>query len=518
MTLENWESHSNDISTYLSTKLKVGKGKQVQEIKAQILAKASGIFLWVVLVVQILNKEYDKGRIHALHEQLQKISIKLNKLFKDILMRDGQNMQEFLLCIQWIFYAKWPLKREEFYFAVLSGQSPQFLTAWDVDEVTLQDMERYILDSSKGLAEMTRSTSTSNPTVQFIHESVREFLLKESALFDLWPGFEHLSKGLCHEQLKNCCYNYIRINIFEHLELTTPLPVAFTQKPANLRELARKNFPFLEYAVLQVLHHADTAEESGVTQNNFIENLAFDSWITLRDILQKAQIHRCTPKASLLYIFAEHDLPNLIRLQLRKGASSTAIEGELYGSPLLAALAYQNEHSVKALIEWNSNLWSDRDDIFHPGLEFDQDWSVFLKSSLYKKPRKGQNSLCYAAEHGLLFVVEALLEKGAEVDLKDKDGQTPLLWAASNRHEATVKALLDKGAEIDAKEKYRQTPLSRAVSNGHEAIVKALLAKGAEVHAKDEYGWTPLLRAASNGHEAIVKALLEKGAEIEKYF
>ena len=100
-------------------------------------------------------------------------------------MRDGQNVQELLLCIQWILHPKTPLKREEFYFAVLSGQDPQSLNVWDADEVTLQDMERYILDSSKGLAEMTRSKS--NPTVQFIHESVREFLLKENALVGLWP-------------------------------------------------------------------------------------------------------------------------------------------------------------------------------------------------------------------------------------------------------------------------------------------------------------------------------------------
>ena len=41
-----------------------------------------------------------------------------------------------------------------------------------------------ILSSSKGLAEMTRSK---NQTVQFIHESVRDFLLKGNGLSGLRP-------------------------------------------------------------------------------------------------------------------------------------------------------------------------------------------------------------------------------------------------------------------------------------------------------------------------------------------
>ena len=49
LILENQESHSNDISTYLSAELRAGKGKQVQEIKSQILEKAFGIFVGLFL-------------------------------------------------------------------------------------------------------------------------------------------------------------------------------------------------------------------------------------------------------------------------------------------------------------------------------------------------------------------------------------------------------------------------------------------------------------------------------------
>jgi ankyrin repeat protein len=36
-------------------------------------------------------------------------------------------------------------------------------------------------------------------------------------------------------------------------------------------------------------------------------------------------------------------------------------------------------------------------------------------------------------------VVKQLLEKGADLELKDVYGQTPLSWAAENGHEVVVK-------------------------------------------------------------------------------
>ena len=49
--------------------------------------------------------------------------------------------------------------------------------------------------------------------------------------------------------------------------------------------------------------------------------------------------------------------------------------------------------------------------------------------------------------------MKLLLEKGAELETKDKDyGRTPLSWAAEKGHEAVVKLLLEKGAELETKD------------------------------------------------------------------
>ena len=50
---------------------------------------------------------------------------------------------------------------------------------------------------------------------------------------------------------------------------------------------------------------------------------------------------------------------------------------------------------------------------------------------------------------------------------------------------AAVEALLDRGADVDAKDIDGRTALMLAIQNGHLDVVKALIAKGADVNAKD---------------------------------
>jgi hypothetical protein len=55
-----------------------------------------------------------------------------------------------------------------------------------------------------------------------------------------------------------------------------------------------------------------------------------------------------------------------------------------------------------------------------------------------------------------------------------------------------VRKLLDKGADVNARDKYGWTPLHEAASYGHLDIVKLLVERGADVNARDKDGRTPL--------------------------
>src|ERR1035438_4638706 len=70
------------------------------------------------------------------------------------------------------------------------------------------------------------------------------------------------------------------------------------------------------------------------------------------------------------------------------------------------------------------------------------------------------------------------------------DFSASLLDAAAAGKTNAVKALLDKGADIEARDKKDRPPLMRAAQHGHADTVRLLLAKGAHADARDQLGYT----------------------------
>ncbi|KIX05149.1 uncharacterized protein Z518_06021 [Rhinocladiella mackenziei CBS 650.93] len=547
LDLEGQDGHDQDITNYIDSELRIGHSNLAEQIRAELQEKASGVFMWVVLVVDILNKEHDEGRTtRRLQQKLKDIPSDLHELFRDILTRDCRNRDELLLCIQWLLFARRPLKPEELYYGILSGTEPEDLSKWDPDEMSIDGIKRFILNSSKGLAEITRSGT---PTVQFIHESVRDFLLKENGLSEVWSGSGNNFEGESHERLKHCCLNYMSIDAVTSLGIGNPLPKASTQEAVVLRQHAAKAFPFLEYAVRNVLSHANTAQASGVSQGHFVHSFQLAEWVRIDNIFERHEIRRHTPNVSLLYILAENNMASLIRV-LSSNRSCFEVEDERYGLPIFAALATGSNEAVRTFLEIQvdtqpaTSLLRNLCEEYYQGgnkrinlgrnFAFSQRKGPFSylaehgdsillaflcasgKFNIESTTNDGWTPLSWAAWKGHEAVVRLHLEKGADLKSRDSFGQTPLWWAAWKGHEAVavVRLLLEKGADLESRDSFGQTPLSRAAGNGHEVVVRLLLEKGADLKSRDSYGKTPLSWAALNGHEAVVRLLFEKGADL----
>jgi ankyrin repeat protein len=560
--LEGQEGHDQDITDYIDSELhpelRTGDTASLG-IRETLQKKSAGVFMWVVLVIGILNKEYDDGEFAAsqlrqrqVQRKLDEIPSDLHELFRDILTRDARKKDRLILSLQWLLFARRPLRPAELYFAIISGIEPTDLPAYISSQPGLDQMEKFILNSSKGLAEVIKSKKL---TVQFIHESVRDFLLKEKGLSAVWTDLRPTFVGQSHDRLKQCCLSYIaEIDIgTANLGISDPLPKASSAEGKELRQQTGKHFPFLQYAVENILWHADTAQAGGICQVKFLRELVPPTLVTLGNICAPYDNRRHKSIPSLLYILAQHNLPALIRINPNK-CDCFVVEDERYGPPIFAALACGNREAVTAMLEVQERLhgedcarakdWEStgKDTLtsFSREFCFSRQTGVFgyLKKiddpvlmgfalgssaadldSKIKITGRTTTLLHIAVDVGNKAAVRTLLERGHIVDMKDYAGLTPLLLAAKNGHQALVQLLLDRGAAIESSggvgTDYARTPLALAAENGHEAVVQSLLDRGAKIDAKANSGWTPLLYAAMDGREAVVRLLLDRGATID---
>ncbi|KAH7060974.1 Pfs, NB-ARC and ankyrin domain protein [Paraphoma chrysanthemicola] len=512
LVLEGQEGHVQDITNYVETELKIGKSKIAQRVRAELQEKASGIFLWVVLVVGILNKESDRGKIHTLREKLQEIPGDLHELFRDMLTRDSHDKDELVLCIQWVLFATQPLSPEQLYHAIYAGTDPGANTEWDPEDITKDVIKLFILSSSKGLAEITVSKE---PKAQFIHESERDFLLKENGLGKIWPEFRSNFLGQSHERLKQCCLDYISVDVATPLKIPDDLPKASSQQAASLRNLATKIFPFLEYAVRNVLYHADTAEGGGISQADFLDSFPLPRWVKLDNMFKKHEVRRHKDNVSLLYILAELDAANLISV-IGSVSHCLDVEAESYGCPLFAAAALSSD---KALEVCRDSIEIRRADSSPVAASDDQQTQhkpaqrTARRGYVYSKSK---NLLLNAAELGDDGVLTLLLRSGKlGIDSKDSRDRTVLWWATKNGCERAMRWLLDSDpAFVNCKGKDNQSLLYIATEQGNKAVVALLLDKGADVNAQGGHYGNALQAASDQGHKEVATLLLDKGADV----
>lgn len=544
LILEEQRGHQNDIENYVSSKLKIGNSKISRQMHFDLQQKASGVFMWVVLVVDILNKEYDGGRLHRLRERLQEIPSDLNTLFRDILFRDCHRRDELLLCIQWVLFAKEPLSPEQLYFAILSGieiESTKALYDWDAEDITPGVMKLFVLGCSKGLTEVAKSDV---PTIQFIHESVRDFLLKQDGLTQIWSEFGSNFSGKCHERLKLSCVKYL--TVATSMEIGNTLPDASSEQANELRESAGKRWPFLRYATQQVLYHSDEAEATGISQLSFIQTFDLAGWTVLDNIFEDNGLSRHTPTVSLLYVLAEQNRANLIRIY-RSIRACFQVENERYGAPIFAALATGSSEAVNSFLtahkQANANsialkdfnmsssqvqetttssrkacdfIFTTETGMFLHGLELGNGIVTFLLLELGNVVTRMPDAfprapISYAAEMGSLAVCHFLCETDhLHIDLKDDKGITPLSHAARCGHIGIVRLLIESGrVDIEKRDKDGRTPLSHAAGKGHFSVVRLLLeTSGTDVDSRSKSGRTPLSYAASSYDSVNVLELL----------
>ncbi len=142
-------------------------------------------------------------------------------------------------------------------------------------------------------------------------------------------------------------------------------------------------------------------------------------------------------------------------------------------------------------------------------------------------------ALVKAANDGSIVVVRRELANGVDVNAQNEYGYTALMAAAVKGHKEIVELLLDKGANVNLKvtvdkqgfKVFSVTPLYIAALAGQTEVTEFLISKGARVNSmvttkiKDlpgELTESILHETVKKGHIETVKLLLDKGASINK--
>ncbi|VUC26844.1 unnamed protein product [Clonostachys rosea] len=475
LTLEDQQGHDQDLADYVEGRLRI-KGTALEELRCQILAKAAGVFLWVVLVVGILNTEERRGRL-GMKRRLTELPNSLSDLFKDMLLRDKDNMEDLLLCILWTLYPQRPLGPEEYYHALWIGLHQKGLVDPTIPDTTdLSSIERYIVSSSKGLAELTKYQPRK---VQFIHESVRDFLLKDKGVLELWPDLGQNWTESAHERLKQCCSDYIKHFMTDYTTYGSGSHLA--------------NYALRQYSSLNILYHANIAANS-IPQNAFLSRFSVAEWTFVRSPAQY------NSAADLLYILADQGLSNLVSTRLQDFPRLEISQSVMkYCYPLFAALANGHKETVEAMI--TSPCVGNPSGIAE-NLTYGKS---FIKTC------GSFNLLSWASSEGQTDIARLLLQRGCFVDYKDPEKFTPLGRALERNHIKTAELLLEHGADP------RKCSLTFAVSLGNLEAVRFLLDNGLGPNVIGEGADNlPLNIAIWKDHgerEKLIELLLEAGAD-----
>ena len=229
----------------------------------------------------------------------------------------------------------------------------------------------------------------------------------------------------------------------------------------------------------------------------------------------------------------------------------------LTAQDILNAVINGDLEKVKSLLKENPELIHTKDQykntlLYRALLKDDSPMARFLIESgidiNYGREDIGGNALFGSIVVGSLEITKLILEKGADINKKNRSGYTPLDAAIFGGETEIAYFLMDKGAplnlvdrdvsnllraalsenmerittriirehEVDFtnKNSLGETFLHAAAEGGEADFIDLLIEKGLDPNTGDVYGWTPLHIAASEGQRDIVSALISHKSEI----
>lgn len=452
------EENKDDISTYVQTQLSAwSNNENLAAVWMDITDRASGVFIWARLIVQrVLRLERRGENWKKIKREIENTPQALDALYRELIEKMAAEPNSLKL-IEWICFAMEPLTLDELRWAMVVdseySDEPASLEHYKNTEdfaTNCDMMEKKVKALSCGLAEAVPSSRV----VQFIHQSVKDFFIREGFAIlhksQKTTGTEANEADLectAHYQLSTTCIRYFSA---EEIRQSTLYGDALTDA-----------FPLLRYAAKHWTAHVQQSEKKGPQT----KILRYFGWPSEHVVQRWSELH----------------------------SSITEDRNWRNGTTLLhVASRYQLTGPLLGILQ-SKEVLGDKIDA---------------------SDDENRTPLWWAAFEGHEAVVRLLLDNGANVNgPHDKMGRI-LYSAIWGGEEQIVRMILDYGADINAKGGYNGNALQLASFFGKEQIVRTLLDYGADTNVVGGAYGTALNAASFRGNEKVVHMLLEKGADV----
>ena len=192
-------------------------------------------------------------------------------------------------------------------------------------------------------------------------------------------------------------------------------------------------------------------------------------------------------------------------------------------TPIWIAMYKKHDEIIDFLLEYGVEkdiffaIYSGDVEVLKQSIANEEDINSIRNKELSKAYFKNANLLHMATPRDSANSVEFLLEKGADVDMRDKQGFPALYNAAGNNALTVARVLLEQGAAVDAAPSHHSlTPLHSASAAGHIQFIQLLLDNGANINAQESVSsYTPLHLAIAKKSVEAVNVLISRGASLD---
>ncbi len=239
------ERNEPDIAAYINDRWSAlaplaGASEELKQLKADLIQRADGIFLWAHLALERIQAALrDGATVAELREAIEDIPDELGGLFALLLGSiNPRYSAEANTMLSLVLSANRPLSLREFRYIMALTSSPSLSSHKELEESQniVQDddaMRRRIRSRCGGLLEVKAvkdawlddglSGSGHTYVIQFIHQSVRDYLVSNKQTSDAQKVDTLTKEG--HGILSRCCIQYYSLKEVRRTRAAHPFRV-----------------------------------------------------------------------------------------------------------------------------------------------------------------------------------------------------------------------------------------------------------------------------------------------------